>query len=98
MEFPNTLAGLLAPAGVALVFGYLQSYLLEHAPWFQAWTALRKRVFLTGVAVALSILALAITTYAPASALEALNPLYIAVVTGITLVSAEATHKVVNTR
>ena len=98
MLFPTTLQGLLAPAGVAVVFGYLQSYLLEYAAWFRAWDALRKRLFLTATAVILSVLALAISTYLPASAIEALNPWYVAVVTGVALVSTEITHRRVNLR
>jgi len=96
VEFPISLAGLLAPAGVAVVFGYLQSYLLEWAPWFGEWTAMRKRLFLALLGVVLSVLALAITTYVPAATIEALNPWYIAVITGVTMVSTEVAHKVVN--
>lgn len=93
---PGTLEQLLAAGGVAIVFGFLKSYLIENIPAFQALPAEGKRVVLTIAGVVLAVLAFAISTYVPGSVIESLNPLYAAILIGIEMASTEAAHQRIN--
>ena len=96
MEFPTELTLLLAPAGVALVFGYLQAFLLEHVTLFQNLDALAKRAVLVVLSVVLNAGAYAILEYVPGEVLADLQPWYLVIITAISLVAAEYTHAKVN--
>lgn len=96
MNFPTELTLLLAPAGVALVFGYLQAFLLEHVTVFSALSALAKRAVLVVLSVLLNAGAYAILEYVPGQVLADLQPWYLVIITAITLVGAEVTHQKVN--
>lgn len=93
---PGTLEQLLAAGGVAVVFGALKSYIIEHVPAFQALGPEGKRLVLVILGVVLSVSAFAISTYVPGSVIDALNPWYAAILIGIEMASTEATHRIVN--
>jgi len=96
MNLPTELTLLLAPAGVALVFGYLQAFLLEHVAFFQALSALWKRVALIVISLVLNAGAFALLRYVPEQIFADLQPWYLMVITAITLATAEVTHQKVN--
>jgi len=96
MDFPTTLEALLAPAGVALVFGYLSAFLLENVSFFQALNALQKRAALVVLATLLNLAAFAALNFVPPATLDALQPWYLIIVTGLTLGMAEYAHQKVN--
>ena len=96
MDFPTTLEALLAPAGVALVFGYLSAFLLENVSFFQTLNALQKRAALVVLATLLNLLAFSVLNFVPPATIAALQPWYLIIVTGLTLGMAEYTHQKVN--
>jgi putative flippase GtrA len=93
---PATLPELLSSAGVAVVLGFLTSYVFQNWAPFQALTAQRKRLFLAVLAAGLSVLVQAINTYVPSATIAELSPWYVAIVAAVQLVAGEAFHQTVN--
>ncbi len=93
---PADLQSFLGPAGVSVMLGFLEAYLFENWQWFQERSAQTKRLIVASISVAFTLAFTAITQVVPAETISQYNVWYLAILAGISLVSAEVSHQKIN--
>lgn len=97
-QLPITLIDLFKFIGSPIFIGALISYLLEGTAPFHALRTTTKRLVVLGTVIGLSVLSYALTTFVPASVVQALDPLYAAIAQiFIALMGTQVWHKLFNT-
>jgi lipid-A-disaccharide synthase-like uncharacterized protein len=93
-QLPITLIDLFKFIGSPVFIGALISFLLEGVAPFHALPTTTKRFVVLGTVIGLSVLSYALTTFVPASVVQALDPLYAAIAQiFIALMGTQVWHK-----
>jgi len=94
-QIPVTLLDLFKFIGSPVFIGGILAFLLEGIGPFQNLTATVKRLWVIGLILVLSLLSYALTTFVPASVVQALDPVYAYVISSfIALFGSQVWHKI----